>query len=96
VLFSNQEGLIYCYSINGQLIQRIHEKEIECFLAATLLKDSAGFEFVAYGDQKGETTIRAMPYLDKPKKLPVAKEAAVNRVCPSRNGKFLVTGCSDG
>jgi hypothetical protein len=37
-----------------------------------------------------------MPYLDKPKKLTVAKEAAVNRVCPSRNGKFLVTGCSDG
>jgi len=27
VLFSNQEGLIYCYSINGQLIQRVHEKE---------------------------------------------------------------------
>ena len=37
-----------------------------------------------------------MPYLDNPSKLTVAKEAVVNRVCPSKNGKFLVTGCSDG
>lgn len=73
VLFSNQEGLIYCYSINGQLIQRVHEKETECFLAATLLKDSYGFEYLSYGNEKGETIIRAMPYLDNPSKLTVAK-----------------------
>ena len=96
VLFSNQEGLIYCYSLNGQLIQRVHEKESECFLTACLLKDSFGFEYLAYGNEHGETIIRAMPYLDNPKKLTVAKEAVVNRICPSRNGKYLVTGCSDG
>jgi len=37
-----------------------------------------------------------MPYLDNPQKLAVAKKAVVNKICPSRNGKFLVTGCSDG
>jgi WD40 repeat protein len=26
VLFSSSESIIYCYSINGQLIQRVHEK----------------------------------------------------------------------
>jgi hypothetical protein len=72
-MFSNQEGLIYCYSINGQLIQRVHEKESDCFLAATILRDFFGFEFIAYGNEKGEITIRTMPYLDKPKKLTVAK-----------------------
>lgn len=28
VLFSNEESIIYCYSINGQLIQRVPEKTI--------------------------------------------------------------------
>jgi hypothetical protein len=60
------------------------------------LRDSLGFEFLTYGNEKGETIIRAMPYLDNPQKLAVAKKAVVNKICPSRNGKFLVTGCSDG
>lgn len=37
-----------------------------------------------------------MPYLDKPIKHKVASKTVVNRVCNSRNGRFLVTGCSDG
>lgn len=28
IMFSNLESIIYCYSLNGQLIQRVHEKEI--------------------------------------------------------------------
>jgi len=26
ILFCNQESIIYCYSLNGQLIQRVHDK----------------------------------------------------------------------
>ncbi len=40
--------------------------------------------------------IRALPFLDNPKKITVAKDACVNRVCLSKTGKYLVTGCSDG
>ena len=61
-----------------------------------MLKDSQGFEFLAYGNEKGETIIRAMPYLDNSHLLAVAKDAIVNKICLSRNGKYLVTGCSDG
>lgn len=87
---------MYCYSINGQLLQRTHEKGTECFMNVTLMKDSLGFEHVAYGNQAGEVIFRAMPFLDHDVKSPVAKSALVNRVCPSRNVRFLVTGCSDG
>jgi hypothetical protein len=37
-----------------------------------------------------------MPYLDNAHLLAVAKDAIVNKICLSRNGKYLVTGCSDG
>jgi hypothetical protein len=37
-----------------------------------------------------------MPYLDNPHRLIVAKDTVVNKICLSRNGKYLVTGCADG
>ena len=42
-MFSNQEGLMYCYSLNGQLVQRMHEKATQGFLAPVLMKDDKGF-----------------------------------------------------
>lgn len=96
ILFCNVESIIYCYSINGQLIQRMHEKESEKFISPVLTRDSLGFEYIAYGNENGETTIRSLPYLDNPRKYIVAKDAAVNKICFSRSGRFVVTGCSDG
>lgn len=96
VLFCNVESIIYCYSINGQLIQRVTEKEIEHFLSPVLIRDTLGFEHVAYGNEHGETIFRTLPYLDNPIKHVVAKDAAVNRICLSKSSKFVIVGCSDG
>ena len=53
VIFCNVESIIYCYSLNGQLIQRIHEKDIEHFISPIVMKDSSGFDYVAYANEHG-------------------------------------------
>lgn len=37
-----------------------------------------------------------LPFLDNHKKYIVAKDAAVNRLCLSKNNRFVIIGCSDG
>lgn len=88
--------MIYCYSINGQLIQRVHEKIIDYFLSPILMKDSNGLEHIAYGNEKGRVIFRALPFLDNSSKHIVARDALVNRICISKSGKFIIAGCSDG
>ena len=60
------------------------------------MRDSIGFEYISYGNEIGEITFRTLPYLDNPHKYVVAKDAAVNKICISKSGRFVVTGCSDG
>lgn len=55
-----------------------------------------GFEHVVYGNEHGDATFRALPFLDNLTKHVVAKDAAVNRVCLSKSSKFVIVGCSDG
>lgn len=74
----------------------MHEKDIEHFLSPILIRDTFGFEHVAYGDEHGGTIFRALPYLDNPVKHVVAKDAAVNRLCLSKSSRFVIVGCSDG
>lgn len=96
LLFCNSEKLIYSYGINGQLIQRVVEKEAAYFLSPIIMKDINSFEYVAYGNERGEVIMRSLPFLENMKRFTVAKDACVNRVSISRNGRYLVAGCSDG
>lgn len=39
IMFCNRDRMIFCYSINGQLIQRVHEVDSAHLLVPTLIKD---------------------------------------------------------
>ncbi len=96
-LLCNEEYTIYCFSINGQLLHRLHEKNMQYFLSPTLARDSHGFEYLFYGHEKGEVVMRSMPYLDRvEEKFIATRDSGINSICIDRAGRFLVAACSDG
>ena len=97
-MFCNTDNTIYSYSINGQLIARIHEKSFANFLSPIVVKDSKLFEHVIFGNERSEVHVKSLPFLETPAKnmYKVARDVCVNKICVSKHNRFLVTGCSDG
>jgi WD40 repeat protein len=98
VIFCNADNTIYSYSINGQLISRVHEKLFSHFLSPIVVKDSKLFEYVIFGNERSEVHVKALPFLEVPTKniFKVARDVCVNKICISKHNRFMVTGCSDG
>lgn len=42
--------MLLCYSINGQLIQRLHEKDSASLLVPVLIRDMRTLEYVVRGE----------------------------------------------
>lgn len=45
-MFCSRDRMILTYSINGQLIQRLHEKDSGSLLVPTLIRDARSLEIV--------------------------------------------------
>jgi hypothetical protein len=46
IMFCNRDRMLLCYSINGQLIQRLHEKDSVHLLVPALIRDMRTLEYV--------------------------------------------------
>jgi WD40 repeat protein len=95
VFFSNEDRVLYSYSINGRLLESLSDDSIH-ITSPTILKDLNFLEVLIYGNEKGEVYIRELPFLNIRKKFSVSLGSPVLSILLSKDRKFLLCGCGDG
>ncbi|CAK67234.1 unnamed protein product (macronuclear) [Paramecium tetraurelia] len=95
VFYSAYDHQIYCYSINGFLLE-VQPEQSSSLIDCQIMRNNLFQDIMVYGTENGELVRRSLPYLQQLKRFQISAKSPVLSITCSKDKKFFICGCNDG
>ncbi|CAD8211533.1 unnamed protein product [Paramecium octaurelia] len=95
VFYSAFDHQIYCYSINGFLLE-VQSEQSSSLIDCQIMRNNLFQDIMVYGTENGELVRRSLPYLQQLKRFQISAKSPVLSITCSKDKRFFICGCNDG